>query len=33
MLEGVGHAILDDPAYASLALNTIAAFIEDQIQF
>ncbi len=33
LLEGVGHAILDDPVYASLALNTIAAFIEDQIHF
>ena len=33
MLEGVGHAILDDPVYASLALNTIAAFIADQFHF
>lgn len=33
MLEGVGHAILDDPVYASLTLNTIAAFIADQFHF
>ena len=33
MLEGVGHAILDDPVYASLALNTIDAFIDGQIHF
>ena len=33
LLEGVGHAILDDPAYASMALHTIAAFIDGQIHF